>query len=392
MAKINIKDNIYWIGVKNPELRVFDIIMETKMGTTYNSYLVNDDKVAIIDTVKDGFYDEFLNNIREVIGSKEIDYIVVQHTELDHTGSLIKLIKDYPNAKIVASRAASIYLKDILNEDIEIQLATEDINLGNTTLRFIQAPNLHWPDTMFTYIKESNALFSCDFLGCHYSPKQDVIMAQSEEYDDQVRYYFNVIMYPFKKFVLAALDKIKDLKIDLIATSHGPVHTGNNIEKYLNVYKEMAKGKLEKNNKKVEIFYISAYGNTESVAKYIKNILIENGIDTSIHEITEFGIKKSLSAIEEADGFIIGSPTINQDAVKPAWDLLSEVSPIINRGKAAAAFGSYGWSGEGVPMMMERLKSLKLNTLKEGLKFKFVPSEEDFKKADKFVKEFIELL
>ncbi|WP_027623255.1 FprA family A-type flavoprotein [Clostridium lundense] len=391
MSSIRLRDNVYWIGVKNPELRVFDIIMETKQGTTYNSYLIDDEKVAIVDTVKDGYYEEFIGNIKEVIGNRKIDYIIVQHTELDHSGILARFIGDYPEAQIICSKAASVYLKDITNKELNILVAPTELSLGKTTLKFIQAPNLHWPDTMFTYVEDKKILFTCDFLGCHYSPKEDIVAGEKEDYEDEMVYYYNVIMSPFKKFVLMGLDKIKGLDFDLVGTSHGPVHSKENIHRYLELYRKMST--LSKGNeKKVVVLYISAYGNTEAMAKHINNRLIEKGVESEVHEITTMGTKEVISAIERSAGFIIGSPTINQDAVKPVWDVLSEVSPIVNRSKAVAAFGSYGWSGEGVPMITERLRSLKLNVVEEGLKFKFVPSKEDFKRADEFVEKFVALL
>ena len=147
MLQEKLKDNIYWIGVKDPDLKIFDIIMETKQGTTYNSYVINDEKVAVVDTVKTGFYDEFKNNLKEVIGNKKVDYVIVQHTELDHSGSLIRLIEDYPEIKVVASKAALNYLKNILNREFNAVEAKEEISLGETSLKFISSPNLHWPDT-----------------------------------------------------------------------------------------------------------------------------------------------------------------------------------------------------------------------------------------------------
>ena len=145
MAAEQLKENIYWIGVKDPDLRIFDIIMETKKGTTYNSYLINDEKVAVLDIVKNGFYDKFKENIKSIIGDRKIDYIIVHHTELDHSGALIDLIKDYPEAEVVGSKATLKYLKDILNCDFNAKEAKEEIDLGNHTLSFINAPNLHWP-------------------------------------------------------------------------------------------------------------------------------------------------------------------------------------------------------------------------------------------------------
>ncbi len=390
MLQEKLKDNIYWIGVKDPDLKVFDIIMETKKGTTYNSYVVNDEKIAIVDTVKTGFYDEFKKNLKEVIGEKTVDYVIVQHTELDHSGSLIKLIEDYPEIKVVGSKAALNYLKNILNREFNAIEAKDEICLGETTLRFISAPNLHWPDTIFTYVKERNLLFTCDFTGSHYCPSGGITESLNEDYFVEMEYYFDCIMGPFKKFVLMGLQKIKDLNIECIAPSHGPVHVSN-IDKILNLYREWATEEAV-NNKKVEIFYISAYGNTEDMADFMKAKLEEKGFEADVTEITSISIEESISKIEKAKGIMIGSPTINQDAVKPSWDLLSLVNPIINRGKAALAFGSYGWSGEGVKMLTSRLKDLKLKVVEPGLSFCFVPSEDDYKNAEEAVNKFIELM
>lgn len=390
MSAIKLRNNIYWVGVKNPELRVFDIIMETKKGTTYNAYLIDDEKVAVVDNVKNGYFDEYLDNIKSIIGDRKVDYIIVQHTELDHSGTMAKLLEVYPDAVVVASKAAIIYSKNIVNKEFKSQEAVGELDLGKTKLKFISAPNLHWPDTIFTYASDSNLLFTCDVTGCHYCPKGDVTENFGDDYFEEMKYYFDVIMGPFKKFVIMALDRIKDLKIDIIAPSHGPIHI-EDAEKYLKLYEEWAitEGIIEKN---VQIFYVSAYGNTERMAKYISEKISEKGIKAETHEITSESPEDLIALVEKASGIIIGSPTINQDAVKPVWDMLSLVCAITNRGKAAGAFGSYGWSGEGVPMMTERLRSLKFKVVEEGFKFNFVPSEDDLFRADEFIDEYVELL
>lgn len=390
MAIEKLKDNIYWIGVKDPDLRVFDIIMETKKGTTYNAYLIDDEKVAIIDSVKNGFVDEYITNIKEIIGDKKVDYIVVQHTELDHSGSLGKLLEVFPEAYVVGSKAALIYSRQIVNKEFKSIEAREDISLGNTTLKFISAPNLHWPDTIFTYISERSVLLTCDFTGCHYCPSGSVTDNFGDDYFEEMKYYFDVIMGPFKKFVIMALDKIKDLDFDIMAPSHGPIHVAD-IQKYLDLYREWAEIKMAK-EKNVQIFYISAYGNTELMAKYFAEKLNSKGIKAEAHEITAKPIEELIEKVEMASGIMIGSPTINQDAVKPAWDLMSLICAITNRGKAAAAFGSYGWSGEGVPMMTQRLASLKFKVLDPGYKFNFVPSDKEYEQADAFIEEYLKLL
>jgi len=390
METTMLKQNIYWIGVNNPELRVFDIIMETKKGTTYNSYLIDDEKVAIIDCVKNGYFDEFSGKIKGVIGERKVDYIIVQHTELDHSGSLAKFLEVYPEAVVIASKAAISYLKEITNIEFNSMAAAEDICLGKNTLQFISAPNLHWPDTMFTYAKEAKILFTCDFMGCHYSPEKCITDSCSGDYFEEMKYYFEVIMGPFKRFVNMGLDKIKDLELDIVAPSHGPIHV-EDIKMYTDLYRKWAKI-YEIKEKNVQIFYISAYGNTEIIGKYLAEKINKSGIKAYAHDITSMDLSDIVELIEKANGIMIGSPTINQDAVKPAWDVLSLVCAITNRGKAAAAFGSYGWSGEAVPMLTQRLKSLKFKVIEEGLKFNFVPGIKEYESADKFVEAYLQLL
>ena len=391
MAAFKLKDDIYWVGVRDPKLRIFDIIMETKRGTTYNSYVINDEKVAVVDICKNGFYDEFKSNLKEVIGDKKVDYIVVQHTELDHSGTIRLLLEDYPEATVVGTKPALNYLKNILNRPFKGLEVTDELSIGKHTLKFIKAPNLHWPDTMFTYVPEKNFLFTCDFTGCHYCPQGDIMEVGSDDYLTEMKYYFDCIMGPFKPYVLKALDKIKNLNIEMIGPSHGPVHVGDNVNKYLGLYREWATEEPIDPNK-VEVFYISAYGNTGEMAKYMVSKLNEKGYHADVHEITSMSIEECAALVEKSNGFMVGSPTINADAVKPAWDLLSLVNPIINRGKAAMAFGSFGWSGEGVTMLTDRMKSLKLHTVEGGLKFAFVPSDDDFKRADEMINKFIELM
>lgn len=391
MGSENIKNNIFSIGVKDAQLRIFDIIMETKRGTTYNSFVINDEKVAIIDICKNGFYEEYKKNLTEVIGDKAVDYIIVQHTELDHSGTIKLLLEDYPDATVVSTKIANTFISNIINKPFKGIEAPDELSLGNTTLQFIKAPNLHWPDTMFTYVKESNVIFTCDFTGSHYCPEGSILDNVESAYEEDMKYYFDCIMGPFKSYVLKGLDLIKDLSIDVIAPSHGPIHTGEKINKVFNLYREWATEEAI-DQKRVEILYVSAYGNTGKVAEYLAGKLNEKGYKAAAHDINTIGLSEAVGLIEKSKGFMIGSPTITADAVKPAWDVLSLVNPIVNRGKAAMAFGSYGWSGEGVGMLTARLKSLKLKTVDPGFKFTFVPSKEDYKIVDELLENFISLL
>jgi len=390
MEPLKLTNSVHWVGVNNPELRVFDIIMETQMGTTYNSYLIEDEKITIIDTVKDGYFKDYLKNIKSIIGDKKVDYIVVQHTELDHSGSLKELLKEYPEAQVIGSKAAIRYLKEILNMEFKSLDASGELSIGNKTLRFINAPNLHWPDSIFTYLVEEKILFTCDVMGCHYSPDGCISDRCSGNYETEMKYYFDVIMSPFKRFVNMALDKIENLETEMIAPSHGPVHI-DDVEYYKNLYRVWAKEEPIK-EKNIQIFYVSAYGNTEKVANRLKDAIEKKGIKAGVHEITTTPLEELISLADKSSGILVGSPTINQDAVEPTWNLLSHVNAIVNHGKIAGAFGSYGWSGEGVPMITERLKSLKFNVIDPGFKFNFVPSEEELKLSDEFADSFIGML
>lgn len=384
-----IKDNIYSIGVEDPDLRIFDIVMETKKGTTYNSYLINDEKVAVVDICKNGFYDEYKENIKNIIGDKTIDYVIVQHTELDHSGSIKLLLNDYPEAKVISTNIAAKFLKEIINDDFNSMALPEELSLGWTTLKFIKAPNLHWPDTMFTYDTESKVAFTCDFTGCHCCPEGKEDFSDPDNKAD-MRYYYDCIMSPFKPYVKKGVEILKDLNPEIVAPSHGYVHYGDDIKTVLDFYTEWAsEGKI--NEKSIPVFYVSAYGNTASVGKYIAEALRNNGYESEAYDLNEIEFSKASKMIEESKGFMIGSPTINSDAVKPVWDLLSLVNPIVNRGKKAMAFGSYGWSGEAVKMLTDRMKSLKLKTVEEGFNFAFVPSKDDYMRLDEIIDGFLKL-
>ncbi|CDF58522.1 FprA family A-type flavoprotein [Thermobrachium celere] len=380
MSAVELKKGVYWVGVKNPELRVFDIIMTTKKGTTYNSYLIVDEKITLIDTVKDGYQDEFLKNIKSLIGDRKIDYLVVHHTEPDHSGSLRKILETYEDIVVYASKPALINIREITNMNFNGVEAKEELNIGDRTLKFISAPFLHWPDTIFTYSEKDKILFTCDAFGCHYCDENSIFNDEVGDFSDEFRYYYDVIMGPFKKYVVSAIEKIKNIDFDMVCTSHGPV-LRRDVNKYIDLYEKWSREGIYEEEKSAVVAYVSAYGYTKQIAEAITNGLKENGVNVYLYDISESNLSEIVDKIERSKALLVGSPTINQDAVKPVWDLLSLICPINNRGKIATAFGSYGWSGEAVPMLIDRLKGLKFNTEIEGLKVKFKPSEDDLIKA-----------
>lgn len=398
MSSVKITDSLYAVGILNPSLRVFDIVMETEYGTTYNSYLLKGEKAnVLVECCHKKYFDQYLANIREVVDPSKIDYIVLNHNEPDHTGCVERLMDYAPNATILISQAGSIYLKNIINRtDVKVRVVKNDevVDIGGKTMRFIMAPFLHWPDSMFTWVEEEKTLFSCDFMGAHYCEPYtfDYNMAYPEKYEVGFTYYYNAIFGPFKPYVLAGLDKIRDLDIERVCNSHGPVLTkGCRLEYVLESYRGWSQP--HKNEKlTIPVFYTSAYGNTRQMADAIRDGILEAKpeADVTLYDIIHEDMNALSQRLNESDAFALGSPTINSDAVPPAWILLSHVDAVNNKKKPVLIFGSYGWSGEAVPNLTARVTGLKMKPFGEGLKVPFVPSEADLEKARETGKSFAE--
>lgn len=394
-----LTDDIFWVGVNDDTLRVFDITMFTQFGSTYNAYLViGSEKSAIIDTAKANYTDEFIAKIESIIDIKKVDYLILNHTEPDHSGSVIKILEKNPDIIIIASAPGLSNLKEIVNIPFQSIRAKDDleVSLGNKTLSFMIQPNLHWPDTMFTYAQEDEVLFTCDYLGAHYSFEGILskFMKDKDEYIASMKYYFECIMTMFKPDVNRALALIDSLKIKYVATSHGAVIDDTFLEQAKDLYRRW--GKLEVQNviPLIIIPYASAYGYTRKMIPSIVegiNKAFDGIVEVEVYDLVDTTIKKVVGRIQKADGFLIGSTTILGDAVKPIWDVLTELNPQVEGGKAASAFGSYGWSGEAVKHMMERLNQLKMKTI-EGLRIRFNPSDSQLEKCVQFGVEFGELI
>lgn len=393
MIPFSLKDGVEWVGILDPNLRVFDVVMHTEYGTTYNSYVVKGEKIALIETVKERYSDQFLENLKYVVDPEEISYIIVNHSEPDHTGALAKVLEYTKNATVVGSKPAIQFLKDIVNKDFSAKVVSDGdvINLGGKKLRFIMAPFLHWADSMFTYLEEDKILFTCDAFGCHFCGSH-ILESKLEDFLEAQKYYFNVIMSPFSSYVIEAAEKIKDLEIEIIATGHGPI-LNHRPWMHVDRFRNWAKQELEKKRDNfILIGYVSAYGYTKMMAEAIAQGIIETGaFAVELVDVSQINTIDLVEKIEKSAGILVGSPTINRDALKPAWDMISSISVFKNKGKLAAAFGSYGWSGEAVKMMEDRLKALGLKTI-EGLKLKFRPDQDKIKEAYEFGSKFAKTL
>lgn len=387
---MEIRPNVFAVGAQNPALRVFDIVMSTEYGTSYNSYLVRgSEKLALIDVCHNTFFPQYLNNIKAVCNPSDIDIIVLNHNEPDHTGALAMLLPELGDVTIYTTQAGAIYIKGITNcTDLSIVVVKDgdSIDLGGKTLRFIPAPFLHWPDSMFTALPEDKVVFTCDFLGTHYCEPYvfDQAMAYPDKFRGAVKGYYDAIFSPFKKYVLDGLDKLAKLDYDMVLPSHGPVLTRGDkgqLDYVLERYKSWSTVQ-PRAKKLVPVFYTSAYGNTRAIAqKVAKGVASVLDADVTLYDIIEHSMAEQAELLNSCDGFGIGTPTINRDAVPPIWQLLSCFDAIGSVKRPCVVFGSYGWSGEGVPNVCARLTSLKCCLAAEGLRVTFVPTEDDLQKA-----------
>ena len=390
MAAVKLTDKIYSVGVQNPDLRVFDIVMATKYGTSYNSYVVKGEEVALIEASHADFEGEYEANIREAVDPSKIKYIILNHTEPDHSGALRYLLKLCPEATVLATAVALNYLKNIVNEPFKSRPVKdgEVLDLGGVTLTFAPSPLLHWPDSMFTYCPEEKTLFSCDVFGSHYSSESilDKDIKNVDGYKEAFKGYYDAIFGPFKPFVVAGMAKIAKFPFETVCPSHGPVLTKDGQLPYvLDSYRTWSKA-AKNAVKTVPVFYCSAYGCTAKLAKAIadgvKEVIPDAACET--YNIIENDMADMRAKINSCDACAIGSPTLNSDAVPPVWDLLAGVDAINSRKKPVAVFGSYGWSGEAVPSLIARVNGLKMAVVGEGFKVCFVPTDADLEAAKEY--------
>jgi len=386
---IHVTDAVKWIGILDYDIKTFDIVMTTEYGTTYNSYFINAEKKALIEVAKAKFSETYFKKLKSVTDPKDISYIILNHTEPDHSGSLKMLLDMAPSVTVVGSGNAIRYLEDIANVPFK-SLVVKDgdtIDLGNKTLKFIAAPNLHWPDTIYTWLEEDRVLFTCDSFGAHYCD-YDMKDDLNEDYLSTVKYYFDIILKPFSRFMIKAIEKIKPLDIQVICTGHGPILRDNRekivelTEKYAREYIDTVENKTKRS---ILIAYVSAYGFSKQAAEIISQSILETGnFSVNVVDIEHIDLGELDALITSSAAILVGSPTINQNTLLPVYKLFALINPIRDKGKFAGAFGSYGWSGEAPKIILEAMKNLKLKVFDEAISFKFKPSGQ----KEEMLKEF----
>lgn len=394
---IDLTDDVKWVGILDPDIRVFDIVMHTEYGTTYNSYFINAIKKTLIETAKEKFSNTYLEKLKRVTDLKSIEYIVLDHTEPDHSGCMRQLVDLAPQAVVVGSGNAIRYLSDIVNKPFKSLIVKDGdtLDLGNKTLKFIAAPNLHWPDSMFTYLVEDKILFTCDSFGAHYC-HEEMFDDLTGEFNEAFRYYFDVILKPFSRFMIKAIEKISPLDISMIATGHGPILRSTwkkTVDETLRLAQEYVDITSREGTKRLLVTYVSAYGYTREMATLIaKGASKVEGVTVDMMDIETAEAGDMDSRLTIADGVLVGSPTINQNTLLPVYKLAAMINPLRDKGKLAGAFGSYGWSGEATQIITGMLKSLKLNIFEEPLAQKFAPESDKEKALTEFGERFAKKL
>lgn len=392
-----LSESVHFIGAFDPKIRTFDIIMKTANGSSYNAYLVRGSEgVCVMDTVKKEFSEPFFKRLELLCDYEEIKYIVLHHLEPDHSGALEELMIRAPQAKLIISGRAVMMLKGIIKTDVPYEIANTGkiISLGDKTIEFLSTPFLHWPDTMSSYLHEEKILFSGDVFGSHYYDER--------LFDDEVgdfayafKYYYDHIMRPFKQYVLQALALYEKLDIDIIAPLHGPI-LRTNPQYYINQYAQWSSEekfrKHEFDKKMLSVFYMSSYENTQRMAeKIMEGADSIDGVVASIYDLASLDEQNMIDLLEESDAVVIGSPTINGDAVKPAWDLLACMAYLESGGKVGATFGSFGWTGEAPEMLHDRMRWLKFRLPVDPMKIKLIPTEDELDECFGFGVEIAEI-
>lgn len=372
---MKITDRIHYVGVNDSIKELFEGLWPLPYGVSYNSYLINDQKVAVVDTVEAGFEEDFLAEIHEVIGDKPIDYLIVNHMEPDHSSLTAYLLERYPQMKIVANAKTLPMLKgyyDTPEERVLVMAEGQTLSLGSSTLRFHMVPMVHWPETMVTYLEEEHTLFSGDAFGTFGNVDENVIDDEEtfEEYrDEMIRYYSNIVG-KYGAPVQAALKKLAGLRIDRICSTHGPVWEVN-VDQVVALYDQLSRYEVGRG---VCIVYGSMYGNTAAAADALAEELEKRGVPYAIHDLAgnneeSLGLSGALRDVFKYDTVVVGSPTYNGGIYPPAESFMKALAARGIKGRRFYAFGSYTWAAASVRLLNGLAKDMDFNVLGDGMSF-----------------------
>ena len=372
---VELHDGVYWVGAKDWNLRLFDALIPTPQGTSYNAYLVvGKNKKALIDTVFRSFSTELEDKIRQVMDPGALDYVIMNHAEPDHASAIPHMMEISPKARLVTTskgaKMAQVFYQ-VPEDRIRVVADQETIDLGGKTLQFIEAPMLHWPETMFTYLKEDSILFPCDFFGAHVA--KGTFDEDVDELIPLAKRYFGEIMMPFRPMAKKALEKIANLKIEMIAPSHGPIY--KDPEKILAQYRKWASGETER---KATIAYVTMWGSTESMVKPLADTLASEGIEVVLHNLVVTDLGDLAADLVDSRAIVLGSPTVLAGAHPLAFYISYLAKALRPPAKFAAVVSSYGWGGGAVKQIAEMIGPLGIEVV-GVVDVNGPPSENDIK-------------
>ncbi|MBN1156598.1 FprA family A-type flavoprotein [Candidatus Woesearchaeota archaeon] len=369
-----IKDSVFSVGANDAKRRLFDELIPLPDGTTYNSYLVKgSEKTVLLDAVDSSMQDVLLNNLDE-LKIKKIDYVVAHHAEQDHSGTIPAVLDKYPEAKVICSDKCKLMLMDLLNipEDKFIVVKDrEKMSLGNKTLEFIYTPWVHWPETVVTYLHDDRILFSCDFFGSHLA-KEDLFFDDAEKIREAAKRYYAEIMMPFRTIIKANIETLAKYQIEIIAPSHGPIHTKP--ESIINLYKEWASDEVK--NLAI-IAYVSMHGSTKGMADYLEEALAKRGVAVRKYNLTGTDIGQIAVDLVDAATIMIGTPTVLAGIHPTAAHAVYLVNALRPKTRFVSIFGSFGWGARIVETVSSMIPGLKAEVIPPVIA-KGLPKEKDF--------------
>ena len=376
MKAVEVKKDIYWVGTIDWNVRNFHGYL-TQQGTTYNAYLIIDEKITLVDTAKADFSDELISRISEIIDPAKIDYIIANHVEMDHSGSLDKILELAPNAEIITCSKGEKGIKRHYKKDWNFKVINsgDSISLGKRSLQFITTPMVHWPDNMVAYMPEEKILFSNDSLGQHYASTMrfddecdlDIVMKEAK------KYYANIVM-PYDKPTQNELAAVGQLDIEMVLPSHGIIWR-KHLDKILAAYNDWA---FSKNKKKVTIVYDSMWKSTEKMAKVVYEAFENKGYQIEFVNLQHRHISDIVTDVLDSSHIAVGSPTLNKNIMPSVAAFLTYLSGLSAGGKKAVIFGSYGWGDKSIPQLTKYMEEAKYDIIYSS-KIQFIPDESELK-------------
>lgn len=375
----SIAEDIYWVGVVDWGIRHFHgHELSTHRGTSYNSYLIRDEKIALVDTAWDPFTKEFMAKLREVVDPSKIDYIIANHSEPDHSGALPELMRLCPDATVVVSPRGATSIPGHYHQNWNFkQVKTGDtISLGKRTLTFVEAPMLHWPDSMFTYVSPDAILMPNDAFGQHYATafRFNDQVNRDELYAEALKYYANILT-PFSDRVIKKIDELlgMNIPVKMIAPSHGVIWREDPLQ-IVHIYKQWAQ---QQPQKRAAILYDTMWNATRRMAEAIGEGLASKGVDYKLFHMATADRNDVLAYVLQSKGVIIGSPTLNNGLLPTITPILEDLRGLGFKNKVGAAFGSFGWSGECIKEIEAHLERCKIPVVAPGVRAKWQPTGED---------------